>query len=144
MHVEENELRMNWPYISFVLFASALGLGVTVWVVTTRGFSDLSPSWNLMAVAITNLACLMAFAGLIWKIYRDSETLVSADGVRRPSFVGQTFLRWSEVREVRFVRFGIHLIGAAGRVVISPYAYRDPQRLIKRIRTLLRQAGHSV
>ena len=141
---EESRLAMNWPYIAVVLVLAAGALGFISWFVATLGFSDLTPESNRIVAVLTSLLCLTAFAALVWKVHCDSRTRISGDGIGRPGFRGDIFLRWSDVREVRIVHFGIHLVGATGRVVVSPYAYRDPERVIDRVRKALRAGGHHV
>jgi hypothetical protein len=89
MHGENSDLVMNWLYIVSIIAISAIALGVTAWALSTQGFSDLSPRWNLIAIVATDIACAAVFAGLIWKTYRDSRTLVTTEGVRRPGLWGE-------------------------------------------------------
>jgi hypothetical protein len=124
---------MNWPYVSAVLAAATVALGFVAWSVSTRGFADLQSATNTIAVVVVDSLCGAALAALSWRAYADAKTKISDRGITRPALRGPNELLWSEVREVKRFGYGIHLYAHDRRVVIAPFAYRDPEAIVKAI-----------
>jgi hypothetical protein len=121
---------LNWPYVFAIIALSFGALGLIAWLVSTEGFVDLTPSMNRLAIASTDVLCLLALVALLNKIRSDANTILDDEGVRRPTLMGSRFLRWSDVREVRGHGLGLQLYGASTRMTITPYAYADPAAII--------------
>lgn len=125
---------LNWPYIVVVIGLAFAALATITWLVSTRGFSDLSPSTSRLAVILIDALCLFGLVALINKVRCDAKTVVDDAGITRPTLLGSRFIPWTDVRQVRTQAFGIQIYGASTRIVVSPYAYADPQAIIAFVR----------
>ena len=130
-------MRMNWPYVLFVVAVATAGLGFIAWSVTAQAVTAWSAgepvrgglSWT--TVCITDGLAVATLAGLLWKVYRDAHTQIGAHGISQPSLRGKRDLAWTDVRRLEiFQGVGWHVYGPAFRIVVSPYAYRGPRSVI--------------
>ncbi len=82
--------------------------------------------------------CLVVFSALLSKLYCDWKTTISEESVTRPTPFGVRVIRWTEVTKVEFFSgVGIHIHGPNGKIVISPYAYRNPALVFEQVRERL-------
>jgi hypothetical protein len=133
-HMSSHPLKMNWPYIAFVVLVAGGALGFIGWAVMTQSESNRIGMWEIGVAC----CCLVMFAAVLWKLYGDWKTTITDEAVTRRSPVGTRTIHWAEVTEATiFNGYGIHVHDSNGKIVISPYAYRDPERVFERVRTCL-------
>ena len=141
--------RLNKPYIVFVAAAGTAALTFIGWMVTSQVYKEwshglpISGGWNWPIVIGVDLACLFVALALYWEIYADSRTTIDAIGVGRPSLRGQRHIAWSDVTSIKvFGGVGFHVYAGTQKIVVSPYAYREPQRVIEALRHHALSASH--
>lgn len=136
-------LQINGPYVAFCVLAAAVGLGFVCWGVTTQPILSpdgryLSPGKHRLFAAVVIGFCLVTFSALLWKLYCDWKTTISEDSVTRPTPFGVRVIRWAEVTKAEvYGGVGIHIHAPDGKIVISPYAYRDPDLVFEQVRERL-------
>jgi hypothetical protein len=131
-----NRLPMNWPYVVTAAVIAAAAIGFIIWETTapvyrasvhglpTRG------GWNWPLVIACDAGCLFVLLALYWKIYCDAKTELGEAELSRPSVFGLRRIRWSEVVRVKIVGSGCHVFSKNTKIVLSPYAYRDPDSVL--------------
>ena len=110
---------LNNVYAAFVIVVGAVGGGFMVW-------AGIFNSSDFGATIIAVGAGLFAAAGSVFIVFRASRVRMDDKGISSSS----TRLKWSEVTEVKWVLFGLHFIAGRKKVVIAPYAYKDPGQLL--------------
>lgn len=133
--------RLNKPYMVFVAAIGTVALAFIGWAITSQVYRDwsrglpISGGWNWPIVIGVDLACFCGALALYWKIYADSKTTIDASGVGRPSLRGFRHIAWSDVTAIKvFGGVGFHIYAGAEKIVVSPYAYREPERVIEAMR----------
>ena len=126
--------RLNWPYLSFVLAASAGALGFMAFFLTRVLIAALlagrTPPLSLAAI---DLGCPLVFLALCFKIWADGKVELTRELVSRPSLRGRQTIRWRDVSSISRFGFGLHVASAKTKIVLSPYAYKEPARLLAAI-----------
>lgn len=120
--------RLNWPYVGSLLL---LACGVSLLAL----YSARQPSTEPAAGWL-----LMLFAGLVpaavgYRIMRARTLRLDGDGIR----LGGRQLRWSQISAIEQVGYGLHLYAGRQKLVIAPWAYRDPAALRVQIQRALCQ-----
>ena len=134
-------LQLNKPYIAFVATVGTGALVFIGWAITSQVSKQWSHGlpitgrWNWPIVIALDLVCLLGVLALYWKIYADAKTTMSAEGLTRPTLRGSEHIAWHDVTTIKvFGGVGFHVYAGCRKIVLSPYAYRDPDRVIEALR----------
>jgi hypothetical protein len=138
------ELRPAVGLLAAVGLISFLVVGWLVWTVTThplpfRTTVPLQGGWRWVFVGIWDSLALFAWAAILWTMYCDVKTIITPDGIERPSLRGPRVLRWRDVKRVRsFGIFGIQFESSTGKMSLWYSSYREPGRIDGALRALVR------
>lgn len=143
---------MNWAYVGLVALIVTIVFPIMMWSLTSQFLADLAQGieprggWSWLSISIFNVFLLGIIAALYWKIYCDANTTIDKTGVSRPTLLGRCDLSWHEITDLRIFRgVGLHLyVGRKRRLVISPYAYKDPERVALVIYECIKQSREQV
>ena len=141
MRKSGNTLPVNWPYVAAVAVASTGTIGFLVWQTTAQVYhpwthgTPIGRGWSWPLVIMWNAIFILSLLALFWKIYCDAHTELGEVELCRPSLFGIRRIRWSEIVQVKAVGFGYHVYSKDEKIVVSPYAYRDPDSVISTLRT---------
>jgi hypothetical protein len=111
------ELKPNWLYLGFVVTAAGAALGLISTFLTVPVYKAwaagvaISGGWSWPAVAAVDFGCVLAFASLLLKIRWDTTVVLDDTGLARNSLRGVCRIRWSEVRRIEQVGFGLRVEG---------------------------------
>ena len=137
MSTSSKQFSINWTYIIFVAAIAAAGLGFIAFAITSQVYREwsrglpISGGFNWSIVIVVDLVCFVTFLALLWKIYRDTNTDISDDDLAQPSLLGLRTIRWSEVTDVKvFGGIGYHVFAGRKKIVVTPYAYSGPKKVI--------------
>jgi hypothetical protein len=101
------------------------------WILTYQSIQGIGSDLGLGTVVLLDLGLLAMLVGFYWKIYRDANTRVGDEGISQPALYGSKKIRWSEVRQIRRVGFGLHVSSERTRIVLTPFAYKEPERFAR-------------
>lgn len=138
-------LRPNWYFIGLTGCLWGLMLALIGGLLTLpaaralRAGQPLPGSWSWLEIITVDIVCLLAFAGLLWKLYADLRTEVTRDGIGRPSLLGRRWIPWTAVTHVAYYRNGLHIRGNGQRIILTPRAYVNGKALIRLIE---KRTGH--
>lgn len=132
---------MNWPYVVAVVLVSTTAIGFMVWQITAQVYRPwahgmpIGRGWNWPIVIMWDAVLFFLQSVLLWKIYCDAHTELGKAELCRPSILGVRRILWSEIVRVDRVGFGYHVRSKDKKIVLYPYAYRDPDSVITILRT---------
>jgi hypothetical protein len=136
--------RVNWPYIVFIALVGTATLLFIAWAITSQVYGEwsrgipISQGWNWPIVIGIDLACILLVGALYWKIYFNAKTTIDGNGISQPSLFGIRTISWSEVTNIGvFGGVGYHVYAGKRKIVITPYAYRNPEGVIETLRVNL-------
>lgn len=101
------------------------------WILTYQSLQRGGRDLALGTVVLLDFGLLAVLVAFYWKIYRDANTRVGEEGLSQPSLHGLKEIRWSEVRQIRQVGFGLHVSSERTRIVLTPFAYKEPERFAR-------------
>lgn len=149
MSRQENSFPFNWLYVGFVVLISSSVLSFMAWQIDVQFYRDWSTGkpvkgdWGWPSIAILNLAAVGVILALLRKVYRDLKTIIGKQSVSQPHFFGRKELAWSEVTDLRIYNgVGYHIISPQQKIVITPYAYKNPDAVIETIIARINEAKH--
>jgi hypothetical protein len=135
-----NKLQMNWPYVVIAALIGTGTIGFIIWGITAPLYRasvqglPIRGGWNWTTVIGCDVGCLFVLLAFYWKMYCDAKTEIGEAELSRPSIFGPRRIRWSEVVRVKIVGFGCHILSKDKKIVLSPYAYRDPDSVVSLIK----------
>ncbi|MCA9973551.1 MAG: hypothetical protein KC425_25225 [Anaerolineales bacterium] len=138
-------LRPNWYFIGLtgslwgVMLALIAGLLTAPALQAQRAGQPLPGSWTWPQIITVDVVCLLAFVGIIWKLYGDLRTEVTRDAISRPALLGRREIAWTAVSGVSYYRNGLHIRGSGRRIILTPRAYANGKALVKFIE---KRTGH--
>ena len=137
-------LQLNKPYIAFVATVGTGTLMFIGWAITSQVYTQwshdlpITGGWNWPIVIGIDVLCLLGVLALYWKIYADVNTKMSAEGLSRPTLRGAEYIAWPDVTTIKVLGgVGFHVYAGCRKIVLSPYAYRDPDRVIEALRQFI-------
>lgn len=136
----KNDFELNWAHIILCNLIIGIVVGLTCWIITspmldeTQRIKHNNLGWNWSTVLLFDIGFISIFVSLLLKLYFDWKTTYDEYEIRRPSLRGLKVIKWYEIEEVRKVQFGLHLISKKERIVISPFVYKYPQKVLDIIR----------
>lgn len=113
-----------------MLGISTVTLGYIGWTITLEAIKDTKQNILNWSISIAFFATLVS---LFWKVYADWKTIITEEEIIRPGLLGMRVIRWSEVTHITRVGFGIHIHATFKKIVITPYAYKEPFLIICQI-----------
>lgn len=140
-------LILNKTYVAAVVLVCMTALAFVAWAITAPVYREwssgvpISGGWNWPVVIALDGLCLLGAAAVAWKLHADARTTVDDAGISRPSLLGATHIAWTGVTAIKtFGGQGIHIHAGKTRIVITPYAYRNPAAVVALIDRLGRPA----
>ena len=137
----DNFPRVNWPYIVFVALIGTSALFFIAWAITSQVYGEwsqglsISGGWNWPTVIAIDFACALMVVALYWKVYFDTKTTIDDKGIYQPSLFGIRTISWPDVTNVEvFGGVGYHIYAGKKKIVVTPYAYKDPEGVIETLR----------
>jgi len=128
---------LNWPYIAFAIITSVAVLSFIGWMVTAQVLRErrwgfpISGVFNWLLMIAIDLASVVCFLALLWKIYCDYKTEFTEDAITRPSLLRLRGIKWSDITEVKvFNGVGYHIHSQDERIIVSPYVYKRPDLVV--------------
>jgi hypothetical protein len=123
----------NYPYLNNIYAAFIILLGIS-----TGGlflyFAAQESTDTPTAVLIMAFSVLV-IAGSLYSVYSAARIRVTRCGISS----GKKQIRWDSVTRIETIGYGIHIYAAGKKIVIAPWAYRDPEALIAFIRAKFQQ-----
>lgn len=128
---------MNWLYISIIgimcLSATLFMSGLMIQLIYKEWLQN---TLSMEAIIIFTLMLILfwgCFLGFLYKVYCDANTILTDKELIQPSiFVGTKMIKWQDVTDVRvFNNFGYHVFQGKAKIVVSPYAYKNPNKVIE-------------
>lgn len=139
--------RINRTYIAFVALVGTGALVFISWAVTSQVYREwsrdlpISGGWNWPIVLMLDVVCALLVGALYWKIYCDAKTTIDRNGIFQPSLFGIHTISWPEVTNLEvFGGFGYHVYAGKRKIVITPYAYKNPEDVIESLRVNILEA----
>jgi membrane protein implicated in regulation of membrane protease activity len=131
---------VNWLYIVFVGLAGTAALLSIAGLITAQVYGEwsngqaISGGWSWPIVFTLDFICVLLTAALYWKIYYDSKTTIDDNEIYQPSLFGTRTISWSKVTKIEvFGGAGYHIYAGDKKIVITPYAYKNPVGVIQAI-----------
>ena len=110
------------PNNIYVTFITLLGIstGGLFLYFAAQESTDTPTSILIVAFAI------LAIAGSIYSVYSAARIRVTRCGISS----GKKQIKWHSITQIETIGYGIHIHAADKKIVIAPWAYRDPEALI--------------
>ena len=110
------------PNNIYVTFITLLGIstGGLFLYFAAQESTDTPTSMLIVAFAI------LAIAGSMYSVYSAARIRVTTRGISS----GKKQILWHSVTKIETIGYGIHIHAADKKIVIAPWAYRDPEALI--------------
>jgi hypothetical protein len=141
--------RLNWLYITFVALVGTGALVFIGWAITSQVYRQwshglpISGGWSWPMVFMVDFVCLLLIGALYWKIFYDAKTVIDGNGIYQPGLFGLRNIYWSEVTNVEvFGGVGYHIYAGKRKIVVTPYAYKNPESVIETLRVHILEAAH--
>ena len=130
---------INWLYVTACVIMAGVGLGYISFSLTTRVYIEwahelpLSGGFSWPSVLTIDFFCFVTFLALLWNTWCDAQTEFGIEELSKPRFLRPRLrVKWTEVSDLKFFSgVGLHLYGKFGKIVVSPYAYSAPRRVIE-------------
>jgi len=137
---------LNWAYLITVAIVVSSALGFISFALTMQVFHEwlhrkaISGVWTWSSVVLMDIVLLGMLIGLFWKMYCDGKTQFGQEELSCPNVTGWKRIRWSDVTRIDRVGFGYHIYSQNQKIVVTPYAYKQPESVLRLIRTRLAKA----
>lgn len=137
--MEVNQSKMttnNYPslnkiYATFILLVG-ISTGGLFFFFAIQESTDTPTSMLLVAFAI------LAIAGSIYSVYSAARIRVTRCGISS----GKKQIELQSVTKIETIGYGIHIYAADTKIVIAPWAYKDPEALIAFIRVQFQEQAN--
>ena len=110
---------LNHIYATFIILLGISTGGLFLYFAAQES-TDTPTSMLIVAFAI------LAIAGSIYSVYSAARIRVTRCGIS----LGKKQILWHSVTKIETIGYGIHIYAADKKIVIAPWAYRDPEALI--------------
>lgn len=118
-----NHPSLNNIYTAFIILLGISTGGLFLYFAAQES-TDIPTSLLLVAFAI------LAIAGSMYSVYSAARIRVTRCGISS----GKKQIPWQSVTKIETIGYGIHIYAAGKKIVIAPWAYKDPEALIAFIR----------
>jgi hypothetical protein len=115
---------INDIYATFIILLGISTGGLFLYFAAQES-TDTPTSMLIVAFAI------LAIWGSIYSVYSAARIRVTRCGISS----GKKQIKWATVTQIETIGYGIHIYAADKKIVIAPWAYRDPDALISFIHT---------
>ena len=109
---------LNHIYATFIILLGISTGGLFLYFAAQES-TDTPTSMLIVAFAI------LAIAGSIYSVYSTARIRVTTCGISS----GKKQILWDRVTQIETIGYGIHIHAADKKIVIAPWAYRDPEAL---------------
>src|SRR5688572_14977296 len=75
--------------------------------------------WSWSSIVILDIAFSYALIRAFGNYYRDSHTIMTAEGITQKTLWGTRVLRWADVNDFTMIGYNIHFPGQAGRLTLN-------------------------
>lgn len=110
---------LNNIYATFIILLGLSTGGLFLYFAVQES-TDTPTSMLIVAFAI------LAIAGSIYSVYSAARIRVTRCGI----ISGKKQIKWHSVTQIETIGYCIHIHAADKKIVIAPWAYRDPEALI--------------
>ena len=110
---------LNHIYATFIILLGISTGGLFLYFAAQES-TDTPTAMLLVAFAI------LAIAGSMYSVYSAARIRVTTRGISS----GKKQILWHSVTKIETIGYGIHIHAADKKIVIAPWAYRDPEALI--------------
>ena len=118
----------NYPSLNIIYATFIISLGISMGGLflyfAAQESTDTPTSMLIVAFAI------LAIAGSMYSVYSAARIRVTRCGISS----GKKQIQWQSVTKIETIGYGIHIYAADTKIVIAPWAYKDPEALIAFIR----------
>jgi len=122
---------LNDIYATFIILLGISTGGLFLYFAAQES-TDTPTSAILVAFAI------LAIAGSIYSVYSAARIRVTRCGIRSD----KKQILWQSVSKIETIGYGIHIYAADKKIVIAPWAYKDPEALIAFIRVQFQEQAN--
>jgi hypothetical protein len=118
-----NYSSLNKIYAAFIILAGISTGGLFLYFAAQES-TDTTTAVLIMAFSV------LVIAGSIYSVYSAARIRVTRCGISS----GKKQIQWQSVTKIETIGYGIHIYAAGKKIVIAPWAYKDPEALIAFIR----------
>lgn len=122
---------LNNIYATFIILLGISAGGLFLYFAAQES-TDTPPSMLIVAFAI------LTIAGSLYSVYSAARIRVTRCGISS----GKKQIPWESVTRIETIGYGIHIYAADKKIVIAPWAYKDPETLISFIRVQFQQQAN--
>ena len=122
---------LNHIYATFIILVGISTGGLFLYFAAQES-TDAPTSMVILAFAI------LAIAGSIYSVYSAARIRVTRCGISS----GKKQIQWHSVTQIEPLGYGIHIHAADKKIVIAPWAYKDPEALIAFIRVQFQEQAN--
>ena len=122
---------LNNIYATFIILLGISTGGLFLYFAAQES-TDTPTSLMLLAFAI------LAIAGSIYSVYSAARIRMTTRGISS----GRKQILWHSVTQIETIGYGIHIYAADTKIVIAPWAYKDPEALISFIRVQFQEQAN--
>lgn len=122
---------LNHIYAVFIILLGISTGGLFLYFAAQES-TDTPTCIMLVAFAI------LAIAGSVYSVYSAARIMVTRCGISS----GKKQIQWDSVTQIETIGYGIHIYAAGKKIVIAPWAYRDPEALIAFIRAQFQEQAN--
>ena len=122
---------LNHIYAAFIILIGISTGGLFLYFAAQES-TDTPTSILLLAFTI------LAIAGSIYSVYSAARIRVTRCGISS----GKKQIKWDSVTQIETIGYGIHIYAADKKIVIAPWAYKDPETLISFIRVQFQEQAN--
>jgi len=121
---------LNKAYAAFIVAVGVLAAGFFIYL-------GIYNAQDLNASIMVYFFALLFLSSSIYVVYRASKLRITDSGISS----GKTEISWCDVSEVYMEKYGVHIKAANKKIVVSPWAYQNPDGLMRRIEDAVRKAA---
>jgi hypothetical protein len=135
-----NNFELNWVYIITIITLAGGAIGFLCWAITSPMLDQTQKAhyeqlgWNWNNILLFDIGLISCFIALIVKVYFDLKVEYDEFEIKRPSLKGLKIIKWADVEQIKQVQYGLHLVSMNEKIVISPFAYKDPGKVMEIIK----------
>ena len=122
---------LNHIYATFIILVGISTGGLFLYFAAQES-TDAPTSMVILAFAI------LAIAGSIYSVYSAARIRVTRCGISS----GKKQIKWASVTQIETIGYGIHIYATDKKIVIAPWAYKDPEALIAFIRVQFQEQAN--
>jgi hypothetical protein len=122
---------LNHIYAAFIILAGISTGGLFLYF-SAQESTDTPTAMIIVAFAV------LVIAGSLYSVYSAARIKVTTFGISS----GNKQIKWASVTQIETIGYGIHIYAADTKIVIAPWAYKDPESLISFIRVQFQEQSN--